>query len=203
MEFWHDELIERSWKTLQELKKRYEFILVGGWAVYLYTKALKSKDIGIIVDYSALAQLGREPPLKKNERLKKYELLINEVEVDIYVPYFSQLGIPVEEAMVHVTILEGFKIPKPEILLILKQTAELERTGSVKGFKDRLDILALLIHAQIGWDNYKALTREYSLNSYQDRLRNIVETANREFKELGITNLRQIKQLKKKILASL
>jgi hypothetical protein len=47
MGFWHSELVESSWSTLQQLKNRYEFILVGGWAVYLYTKALKSKDIDI------------------------------------------------------------------------------------------------------------------------------------------------------------
>jgi len=38
MGFWHSELVESSWSTLQQLKNRYEFILVGGWAVYLYTK---------------------------------------------------------------------------------------------------------------------------------------------------------------------
>jgi hypothetical protein len=69
VEFWHDVLIEKSWAVLLELRKRYEFILLGGWAVYLYTKALKSKDIDIIVDYNTLGLMGRELPLKKNERL--------------------------------------------------------------------------------------------------------------------------------------
>jgi len=31
--------------------------LIGGWAIYLHTKALKSKDIGIIVDFQTLNQL--------------------------------------------------------------------------------------------------------------------------------------------------
>jgi hypothetical protein len=88
MEFWHSGLVESSWNTLQQLKNRYEFTLVGGWEVYLYTRALKSKDIGIIVDYSVLEALGREFPLKKNVRLRKYELLLGGVEIDIYVPFF-------------------------------------------------------------------------------------------------------------------
>jgi hypothetical protein len=70
VEFWHDVLIEKSWAVLLELRKRYEFILLGGWAVYLYTKALKSKDIDIIVDYNTLGLMGRELPLKKTRDLR-------------------------------------------------------------------------------------------------------------------------------------
>jgi hypothetical protein len=199
MEFWHDVLIEKSWAVLLELRKRYEFILLGGWAVYLYTKALKSKDIDIIVDYDTLGLMGRELPLKKNERLKKYELLISDVEVDVYVPYFSNLGIPVEDVAANIRVLEGFKVPTPEVLLILKQAAEVERAGSVKGLKDRIDILALLIYSEIDFNTYLSLVKKYSLSSYRERLKNLVETADREFKELGITNPRQIRLLRKKI----
>jgi hypothetical protein len=199
VEFWHDVLIEKSWAVLLELRKRYEFILLGGWAVYLYTKALKSKDIDIIVDYNTLGLMGRELPLKKNERLKKYELLISDVEVDVYVPYFSNLGIPVEDVAANIRVLEGFKVPTPEVLLILKQAAEVERAGSVKGLKDRIDILALLIYSEIDFNTYLSLVKKYSLYSYRERLKNLVETADREFKELGITNPRQIRLLRKKI----
>jgi hypothetical protein len=196
MEFWHDLLIEKSWAVLLELRKRYEFILLGGWAVYLYTKALKSKDI---VDYNTLGLMGRELPLKKNERLRRYELLISDVEVDVYVPYFSNLGIPVEDVAASIRVLEGFKVPTPEVLLILKQAAEVERAGSVKGLKDRIDILALLIYSEIDFNTYLSLVNKYSLSSYRERLKNLVETADREFKELGITNPRQIRLLRKKI----
>ena len=199
MEFWHDVLIEKSWAVLLELRKRYEFILLGGWAVYLYTKALKSKDIDIIVDYNTLGLMGRELPLKKNERLRKYELLISDVEVEVYVPYFSNLGIPVEDVAANIRVLEGFKVPTPEVLLILKQAAEVERAGSVKGLKDRIDILALLIYSEIDFNTYLSLVKKYSLSSYRERLKNLVETADREFKELGITNPRQIRLLRKKI----
>jgi hypothetical protein len=143
--------------------------------------------------------MGRELPLKKNERLKKYELLISDVEVDVYVPYFSNLGIPVEDVAAGIRVLEGFKVPTPEVLLILKQAAEVERAGSVKGLKDRIDILALLIYSEIDFNTYLSLVNKYSLYSYRERLKNLVETADREFKELGITNPRQIRLLRKKI----
>jgi hypothetical protein len=107
----------------------------------------------------------------------------------------------VEDDAAHVTILEGFMVPKPEILPIPKQAAELDRAGTVKGFKDRLDILALLMHVDIDWDNYKALVKKYSLNNYRDRLVEIMEAAGREFEELGIRNPRRVKQIKGRILA--
>jgi hypothetical protein len=143
--------------------------------------------------------MGRELPLKKNERLKNYELLINDVEVEVYVPYFSNLGIPVEDVAANIRVLEGFKAPTPEVLLILKQAAEVERAGSVKGLKDRIDILTLLIYSEIDFNTYLSLVKKYSLSSYRERLKNLVETADREFKELGITNPRQIRLLRKKI----
>jgi len=71
MEFWNDEIIEKSWEKLIELKSEIEFVLIGGWAVYLYTKLHKSKDIDIIVDYDALRRLQADYVMGKNERLKK------------------------------------------------------------------------------------------------------------------------------------
>ncbi len=127
--------------------------------------------------------------------------MINDVEVEVYVPYFSNLGIPVEDVAASIRVLEGFKVPTPEVLLILKQAAEVERAGSVKGLKDRIDILALLIYSEIDFNAYLSLVNKYSLSSYRERLKNLVETADREFKELGLTNPRQIRQLRKKLLS--
>jgi len=90
-------------------------------------------------------------------------------------------------------------LQNPKVLLILKQAAEVERAGSVKGLKDRIDILALLIYSEIDFNTYLSLVNKYSLSSYRERLKNLVETADREFKELGITNPRQIRLLRKKI----
>jgi hypothetical protein len=32
---WRDESVERSWRALSELKGFAEFVLIGGWGVYL------------------------------------------------------------------------------------------------------------------------------------------------------------------------
>ncbi|PJA52723.1 hypothetical protein CO166_04510, partial [Candidatus Roizmanbacteria bacterium CG_4_9_14_3_um_filter_36_11] len=72
--FYQSIVTEKSWKMLQMLKKNIDFILIGGWAVYLYAKTLKSKDIDIIVDYQELDKIKKNFQLIKNDRLRKYEI---------------------------------------------------------------------------------------------------------------------------------
>jgi len=57
MEFYHELITEKSFKILQDLKRKFNFILIGGWAIYLYTKTLKSKDLDIILDYDELEKI--------------------------------------------------------------------------------------------------------------------------------------------------
>jgi len=59
MQFYHNLITEKSFEHLKGFKKKYNFVLIGGWAVYLYSKSLKSKDIDIIVDYDELAKMSR------------------------------------------------------------------------------------------------------------------------------------------------
>ena len=88
MEYYQNIITAKSFQILQALKRQYDFILIGGWAVFLYTHTLKSKDIDIIVDYPALEKLRADFDLRKNDRLKKYEISREEIDVDIYVPFF-------------------------------------------------------------------------------------------------------------------
>src|SRR3990167_1730580 len=128
MEFWNSLLTESSWKILQNLKsEKFRFILIGGWAAYLFTKQHKSKDIDVII-----------PNFSDLEILKqKYNLNINDIDIDIYVPFYSKLALPIEALSKETTKIESFEVVKSEILLILKQGAEFNRASSVKGQKDR------------------------------------------------------------------
>lgn len=72
--FWHDAVTDKSFYTLQSLRKDFDFVVIGGWAVFLYTQTLKSKDIDIIVDLEVLARLKNRFDVTKNERLQKYEI---------------------------------------------------------------------------------------------------------------------------------
>ncbi len=176
MEFWNSELTERSWKLLQELQKEeFDFIIIGGWAAYLWTHQHKSRDIDIIIpDYNELEILKKKYVLNKNDSLKKYEVHFGEIDLDIYLPHYSKLALAPEIAIQHTSHVEGFKVVKPEVLLILKQGAEFDRGKSVKGQKDRIDIMTLLLYGNPDLKSYHTLLRENKLGDYRQRLKSII-----------------------------
>ena len=196
MQYWNSDLTEKSWILLQELQKKYNFILIGGWATYLWTKQQKSKDIDIIVDLKELEKLKQEN-LIKNDRLKKYEIKFEEIDVDIYVPYFSKLTIPIEKIKNYNSKLQGFNVLSKEALLILKQGAELDRRNSIKGEKDRIDIISLLFFTDFDYKIYKSILKENSREFLLDELIKLI----RNFNDYNSLNLapNEFKKIKKKI----
>ncbi len=203
MDFWNSLLTEKSWNLLQELKKKdFEFILIGGWAAYLWTGLHKSKDIDIVIkNFDDLSKLKQDFELSKNENLKKYEIKIEEIDIDIYVPFFSKLTIPAEEIKKYTSKVHGFEVVKPEILLILKQGAEYDREHSVKGLKDRVDIITILFNADVDLKLYFEILKKYKLNFFYERLKNII-TNFKDIKYLSL-NPREFKLKKKKIIGKL
>lgn len=200
MTYYHDRVTQKSWELLGALARQFSFILIGGWAVYLYTRALKSKDIDIVVPFEELAKLRAAYDLRKNDRLKKYEISIEETDVDIYVPHYSALGLPIESIQEYATHIEGFTVPSREALLILKQRAWMDRGATPKGEKDRMDIVALLAS---GFDakKYRSLVERYGLKGYSDNLKKLLEEAT-EIPEIGL-NQHRYAVLKRRILKQL
>lgn len=196
-------MTEKSWSLLIKISKEpFKFIVIGGWATYLWTKLHKSKDIDIaITDIRELDYLRRNYQLKKNDNLKKYEISFDEIDLDIYVAYFSKLPIPVEHLSQFTTKIEGLNVLKPEALLILKQGAELQRKESTKGAKDQIDIMALLFYSNINTNLYFDLLKKYNLENYFLRLKSVINS----FKDYNYLNLnpRQFKLKKKEILGKL
>jgi hypothetical protein len=196
-------LTEKSWNILTNIsKEKFKFIVIGGWAAYLWTNTHKSKDIDIaIINIKDMSYLKKRYNLKKNNRLKKYEISFDEIDVDIYVPYFSELPIPIEDLKEHSTKIEGLNVVKPEILLILKQGAESDRETSVKGEKDRVDIMTLLFFTDLDLKLYFKLLKKYKLEHYFARLKKIISN----FKDYSYLNLnpREFKIKKNKILKKL
>lgn len=190
MEFWNDEITDKSWNKLVELKKEINFVLIGGWAVYLYTKLHKSKDIDIVIDYSSLRHLQVNYILNKNEGLKKYEIKLDEgFDIDIYVPNYSELTVPVKDIISTSTMREGFNVPRPEVLVLLKLSAFINREQSIKGSKDSIDILGLLFYTDIDFKLLKNLIKEYKLESYSRTLLNVLE--NFDVSMVGYLNLNE------------
>lgn len=199
--FYHNLITEKSFELLKEIKQEFKFVLIGGWAVFLYTKALKSKDIDIVVDYEQLARLKEKFELFKNERLKKYEAKKQEIDIDIYLPHYSDLGIPVEEIIKNSQNIEGFLVPPPEVLLILKLFSHKSRAASTKGKKDLIDIFALLKQELIDWKQFKNILKKHKLENLAKVFKDIV-ASQKAIPELGLSN-HKIAQLKKKVLKEL
>ncbi len=203
MEFWNSLLTEKSWNLLKELsKKDFQFIVIGGWAAYLWTKLHKSKDIDIIIpDFKDLEYLRKNYDLRKNDSLKKYEIKFEEIDVDIYVPYYSKLALPIEEIKHYSTTIENMQVVSPEVLLILKQGAEFDRKDSVKGSKDRIDIMALLLFSEIDFKKYNSLLEKHNLKQYLNRLFVIINNFD-DIKYLDL-NPREFKLKKRELMGKM
>lgn len=172
-EFWSELVTAASWARLTEISKKYDFILIGGWAAYLWTKAHKSKDIDIVVDYKGLDALRAEFALVKNERMRKYEIKQGDFDIDVYVSHYSKLAVPAEELFHNSSKVEGIKTVSPEMLVILKQGAEIDRRGSVKGRKDQIDILTIVIYSGFDLGKYRRLLKRYRLDAMEAELRRV------------------------------
>lgn len=198
MEFWHNTITQKSFEVLKKIKAEYDFVLIGGWAIYLYSHSLKSKDIDIAIDFEQLEKIKEDFGIIKNERLKKYECKIDEIDIDIYVDFYSNPGLPAEEIHKYTNSIEGFKIPKPEILLILKQKAFSERSASLKGQKDKIDIISLLNSVEFDFAWYMKLLKEYNQENYKADLINILKRTH-EVPELNL-NKNTFAKFKRKLL---
>jgi len=200
MEYYQNLITEKSFKVLQDMKRKYKFILIGGWAVFLYTHSLKSKDIDIIIEYEELEKIKKGFDLNKNDRLKKYEIIVDEIDIDLYLPFYSNPGVKAEEIKNYLNSLEGFSVPKPEILLILKQKAYSKRLGSPKGEKDKIDIIGLL-NLGLDFKLYKKILKKYDMENYAKDLKNLLKITT-EVPELKLNQFKYSK-LKKKVLEEL
>lgn len=200
MPFYHNLITEKSWKTLQDLKSKYKFILIGGWAVFIYTHGLKSKDIDFICDYEELEKLRQNYDLIKNQRLKKYEIKQDNTDIDIYLPFFSDLGIPCNEIQKNTIKYFGFVVPKIEILMILKQHAFQDRIGSTKGEKDKIDIISLL-QQNFDFNFYLKTLKKLKKQNFVSDLKKIFKITI-EVPELNL-NQHQFSKFKKSILGKI
>jgi hypothetical protein len=202
---WRDEVVERSWRVLSELKGFADFVLIGGWGVYLWTRKMKSRDIDIYIDqenfYKLQSELTqRDYALKRSVRLRKFEALIGDVEVDIYTPFMSRLVVPCLDVFDRrlYSVIEGFKVAIPEVLLLLKAQAAKDRWHAEKGLKDRVDIISLLKFADAKLDVLEQMLREYDTrDTLRDAIKRAVSESRIEYRFLGLTYEKDGVQLKK------
>jgi len=202
-EFWPEIVTQKSWEKLVSLSQEYNFIVIGGWAAFLWTGLHKSKDIDLVIDYDTLNAFRKKFQLEKNERLKKYEIKMGEFDIDLYLPGYSKLSFPVERLKEYVTNVKALKVPYPEVLVIMKQGAEIERRGSIKGRKDLIDILTILIHSGFSIKKYKEIVSKFSLKGFVEALDEEVRLFNPEDIEYLGLDFNEFAKWKKNFLKEL
>jgi len=200
-EFWHESLTQESWKKLQELSMETELTVIGGWSVWLWTKQHKSRGIDIIVDFAELSRLKEKYVLEKNDRLKKYEVKMTGFDIDIYVQFYSKLALPIEALVKERVKIDGINTIICEALLILKQGAEIDRRSTVKGQKDIIDILTILIYCPLNFRKYFELLGKYKKETLAKELTGEIARFNPKDSEryLGL-KYREFAKRKKEIM---
>ncbi len=202
---WRDEAVEKSWQVLAELRGLADFVLIGGWGVYLWTRKMKSRDIDVCINQENFYKLQsellqRDYGLKRNVRLMKFEALIGDVEVDIYTPFMSKLTVPCLDVFDKklYSLIERFKVAIPEVLLLLKAQAAQQRWHAEKGVKDRVDIISLLKFADIKRDLFEQVLRKYDKEgTLQGVIKRTISESRVEYRLLGLAYEKDGVQLKK------
>jgi hypothetical protein len=202
---WRDEVVERSWRVLGELRGFADFVLIGGWGVYFWTRKLKSRDIDVYIDQENFYRLQSELTLrgyalKRNVRLRKFEALMSDVEVDIYTPFMSKLVVPCSDVFDRklYSVIEGFKVAVPEVLLLLKAQVALERWHAEKGLKDRVDLISLLKFADVKRDVLEQMLKDYDTqHKLRDAIKRAISESRIEYRYLGLAYEKDGVQLKK------
>jgi hypothetical protein len=187
VEIWPEHVTDRSWKVLSELNAKASPVLIGGWAVYLWTGALKSAYVDLFMTDDGLWKI--EARIRKHPKLKKYHAVIDGVDVDIYTPSLCGLAVPAADVYANrwYALVREFNVLLPEPLLILKCEAARSRWGSRKGFKDRCDILSLLRLRGLDPDLFRELLLRYRSFDVMGTLRRVVQQSVEEYEVLGLS----------------
>ena len=201
---WREDVIDRSWTVLLHLHDLSRFVLIGGWAVYFWTRKLKSRDIDLCIDqdnfYTLQKELQKENIfINRNPRLLRFEAKVGDVEVDIYTPFQSNLTVPVAALFENRWFgnIEGHDIALPEVLLMLKSQAGRERWSSEKGLKDRVDLISLLLYSDWKPEFLKELAGTF--DPAQELMKVLLRTVREsrvEYRYLGVQYEREGRKLR-------
>jgi hypothetical protein len=132
-----------------------ECIFIGGIAVYAYTQHSgmtpeATDDIDASVTAVAGGTLRDREVVVKNKRLKKAQITVDSIEVDIYIEYqndlrfqYSDLAMYADTASIGQAV--NIKLASLPHLLLLKIDAWQARGSSEHGNKDRRDVAKILV----------------------------------------------------------
>lgn len=152
-EFYPPEFTERSRAVLDRIHEAVpDAVLIGGWATWVRTGGAMSHDIDLIVTRPQLEVItGLAEDLSESRHLagRKWRGTLDEVHLDLYVPYESRLGqrlqLRVERLVHRQELVDDWVVLDLPGQIATKLAGLLDRPDSMPGEKDRQELKALLL----------------------------------------------------------
>lgn len=173
-------------------------VFIGGVAVYLHAVNSRradlvevSHDADVMVSMADLSSLRDEVEVVSNRRLGKHQVVVDGVEVDVYVERQNSLAVPYDELFAWADSYGTMRVAAVEHLFVLKLVAHECRQGSAKGDKDARDLVRLVT---MGKQWRKDLTVPYLSEKHLRMLEKV--SRSRVFSELCCRNAREAERLK-------
>jgi len=158
-------------------------VFIGGVAVYLHLVKKSrgslppdvSHDADFMISFSYYGALKDAEEITPTARLAKHQMVVDNVEFDIYVERLHHLVVPYDAVAAHSTVIERIRVACLEHLLMLKLEAYLDRGHSSKGEKDRKDIVKVAL--LLGTKFQKTLIQPYLRDELILALRDIAKSS--------------------------
>jgi hypothetical protein len=160
-----------------ELRHGYpDVVFIGGVAVYVHLahQALSivpleaSHDADFMISISDYGSLKDEEEITYTPRSAKHQMIVDEIEFDIYVEKLNHLVVPYDDVYAASSVLEQIRVASLEHLLVLKLEAYGHRGHSSKGEKDSRDLIK--IGLMLGRDIKNELILPYWRDEYDRAL---------------------------------
>jgi hypothetical protein len=180
-QFWNREATNKSLKLLGSLTNHVDFVLIGGWAVYMYVGAQKSQDIDIVVDYDSLNYF-RQFGISEYPHSKIKYSVVDGVVVDLFVEEFIDPDMPFPSKMVldNYVRMQSIKVVDRNILILLKLWGYFS-ADEIKHRKDIIDVVSLLFYGGIDLKKVRRYVERYKIDKRKS------SDAMLEYLDIGIT----------------
>ncbi len=163
-QFWNDEKAGKSLEVLRQLQAELDFVLIGGWAVYSYVGAEKSEDVDIAIGLDKLYFFTKYGIEEYSGTTIRHST-IRGTTVDLFIEGYSDrnLPVPVSRIMQDYTLIEGIKVVRKELLLLLKLWGYFGNEET-KIRKDIIDVAILVFYGDIDFGSFSGYVNEYKIS---------------------------------------
>ncbi len=162
-QFWNEEKTSSSKRTLDLLAEKIGFVLIGGWAVFLYTGAQMSEDIDLAIGYDSLSFF-KKYGLNDYGGINIKYTIIDGAVVDLFIEGYADkdLPFPVSDIIKECSVEGNIKVVNKEMLMLLKLWGYF-RADEAKSRKDVVDVITLLFYSKPDMKSIKEYVKRYKI----------------------------------------